>query len=110
MYVPPGAEVARLSRHRLPTPQLLPCARPDAPQVITIICNLVMLLYFGGEIHEMRAVHGGGGGFGSDKGGEASPISADMQSLQLGSVSSGPTFRVGDSLAAPGANPFAQPV
>lgn len=81
---------------------------PPAPQVITIICNLVMLLYFGGEIQEMRSVHGGG--FGSDKGGEASPISADMQTVQLGSVSSGPTFRVGDSLAAPGANPFAQPV
>ncbi len=69
-----------------------------------------MLLYFGGEIQEMRAVHGSGGKFRTDKGGEASPISADMQSLQLGSVSSGPTFRVGDSLAAPNTNPFAQPV
>ncbi|KAL4424803.1 hypothetical protein ABPG77_000843 [Micractinium sp. CCAP 211/92] len=55
-----------------------------AGQVITIVCNLVMLLYFGGEIQEMRAVHGSGGKFRTDKGGEASPISADMQSLQLG--------------------------
>lgn len=66
----------------------------------------LQLLHFGGEVAELRAVHGG------DKGGDSMPISAD---LQMGSVSSsGPTFRPGDSFAggsaAANVNPFAQPV
>jgi len=64
-----------------------------------------MLLYFGGEVQEMRSVYGDGG-----KGGQNMPaVNADMQ-LGLGSVTSGPTFRPAGSDAPGNSNPFAQPV
>jgi hypothetical protein len=79
-------------------------------QVITIICNLVLLLYFGGEVQDTRR-NAPDEGYGGSSGKQ--PLSsAELQ--MSGSVpgvtgiSSSPAFRSGEPPLAD--NPFAHPV
>jgi hypothetical protein len=74
-------------------------------QVITIICNLILLLYFGGEITDMRR-SAPDDGYGEAKG-LASNVDVQL-SGSVGTLPPGPTFRSAQEPLP--ANPFAQSV